>query len=184
MLETYPQRPASALAVARQEAEQRLLPGPQLEVRRTRCSLCWALPLDACQRYPRGDHLQRWLDAATAGSTTKAELAATVSLVVVVKASQVIPDTAVLAVVAVLAAAGVAVVLLVHAHRSAPYDAAWDEHDLAQALPASAAQPAAVVHQHLHLHGVTAADVAAITAGQPDLFAANLVQLEPAEDDR
>ena len=77
MPETYPQ-PASALAVARQAAEQRLLTGPQLEVRRTRCPMCWALPLTACQRYPRGDHLARWLRAAELGAISKTELAATV----------------------------------------------------------------------------------------------------------
>lgn len=94
MPETIPQ-PPSDLTRARQEAEQRLLTGPQLEVRRTFCSMCWAPPLSSCQRYPRGDHLQRWCDAAAAGRISKDELAATVSLLVIVKASQVIPDAAV-----------------------------------------------------------------------------------------
>jgi len=56
--------------------------------------MCWSQPLEACQRYPRGDHLARWLAAHEAGRISRDELATVVSLVVIVKASQVIPDTA------------------------------------------------------------------------------------------
>ena len=94
MSETIPHA-STDLAAARAAAEQRLLTGPQLEVRRIACPICWSQPLDACQRYPRGDHLARWLAAHEAGRITRAELAEVVALVVIVKASQVIPDTAV-----------------------------------------------------------------------------------------
>jgi hypothetical protein len=84
-----------ALARARSQAEQQLLTGPQLQVRRRQCRLCSAPPLVSCQRSPRGDHLMRWLDAAADGRITAAELAATVSLVVIATPHEVIPDTAV-----------------------------------------------------------------------------------------
>jgi hypothetical protein len=89
-----------------------------------------------------------------------------------------------LAVVAVLAAAGAAVVMLWHSHRGAPYDASWSDtepHDAvtvtAQVRPLAArvaeleqqlADRCAIEapQQHLHLHGVTSADVAELIAGQ------------------
>jgi hypothetical protein len=91
----------------------------------------------------------------------------------------------VLAVVAVLAVVGVGAVMLVHSHRAEPYDATWAESalaeahqeaitpawqarvdrleaDLARALDAVERRPTEAPAQHLHLHGVSAADVAAI----------------------
>jgi len=100
----------------------------------------------------------------------------------------------VLAVCAVLAVLGVCVALLVHSHRAAPYDASWAEPEdaaysaeVTQGNPweahartaALAAENAALraelaarqleapqQHLHLHLHGVTAEDLAAIVAQQ------------------
>lgn len=87
----------------------------------------------------------------------------------------------VLAVSAVLAVAGACVLLLVHSHRAEPYDASWTGPEAAdvpqpaaaEALQARVAQlelqladrPAIEApQQHLHLHGVTAADIAAVLA--------------------
>jgi hypothetical protein len=86
-----------------------------------------------------------------------------------------------LAVVAVLAVAGVTVALLVHSHRAEPYDAAWHDAEqdappvtvsarllqarvdqLEQQLAERQAIGAPVTHQHLHLHGVDPSEVAAI----------------------
>jgi hypothetical protein len=91
-----------------------------------------------------------------------------------------------LAVVAVLAVLGAAVMMLWHSHRAAPYDSAWqgedaDEYTLsAAALPAPdvdlAARVAELEHQlaerraieapqqHVHIHGVSAEDVAVALA--------------------
>ena len=78
MQPTIPQTDRS-LAAMRQTAEERLLTGPQVEVRRTACPMCWSQPLDACQRYPRGDHLARWreyhpLARASARQTDRARV--------------------------------------------------------------------------------------------------------------
>jgi TRAP-type C4-dicarboxylate transport system permease large subunit len=74
-------------------------------------------------------------------------------------------------VTAVLAVLGVAVVLLLHSHRR-HYDPELEQRAELERRPnaASAALPPPVVHNHMHLHGVTPADVAAITARQPDLY--------------
>jgi hypothetical protein len=63
-------------------------------VRRTRCSLCWAPSLEPCQRLPRADHLQRWLDAYQAGRISKAALGEAIGAVVVITRYQVIPERA------------------------------------------------------------------------------------------
>jgi hypothetical protein len=77
-----------------------------------------------------------------------------------------------LVVTAVLAVLGVAVLLLVHNHRR-HFDPEL-EHRAAlgqrTAATAAALPPPLVVHNHLHLHGVRPADVAAITARQPELY--------------
>jgi hypothetical protein len=88
-----------------------------------------------------------------------------------------------LAVAAVLAVLGAGVAMLWHSHRSAPYDAAWAGHEhRTEQLPATPAElqlQARVVQlerqlaerraveapqQHLHIHGVSADDLAAIIA--------------------
>lgn len=96
-----------------------------------------------------------------------------------------------LAVVAVLAVLGAGVVLLVHSHRSAPYDAAWTELETPAETLAIEAAPARaealqtrvselerqladrrVIEapaQHLHLHGLSREDVAAIVSRQAQL---------------
>lgn len=50
------------------------LGGADDEVRRTPCSLCGAPALEACQRQPRAEHLQRWIDAYRAGRITRGQL--------------------------------------------------------------------------------------------------------------
>jgi hypothetical protein len=89
-----------------------------------------------------------------------------------------------LAVVAVLAVAGVAVAMLVHSHRAEAYDASWSDPEpqdavaitaevhplqarvdqLEQQLAERQAIAAPVTHQHLHLHGVSAGDIAVALA--------------------
>lgn len=93
----------------------------------------------------------------------------------------------VLAVVAVLAVVGVAVAMLWHSAHAAPYDGAWREVETPAALSAvrpvmAAADRTAALElqvavlraqlenrpaeQHLHLHGVTAEDIAAVVTRQ------------------
>ena len=93
----------------------------------------------------------------------------------------------VLAVVVVLAVAAAAVAMLWHSHTAEPYDASWSVSEpAAQPLHASAstqllqarvsqlerqlaerrAIAAPVTHQHLHIHGVDADQVAAIIRQQ------------------
>jgi hypothetical protein len=84
-----------AMVRARRQAEQRILTGPQLQVRRRQCRLCSVPPLAPCQPSPRGDHLLRWLDAAADGRITAAELAGTLSLIIISTPREVVPDTAV-----------------------------------------------------------------------------------------
>jgi hypothetical protein len=65
---------------------------PAQEVRRVRCSLCWAPPGEPCQRRPRADHLQRWLDAYRDGLLSKAELGQAISALVIITRWQVVPE--------------------------------------------------------------------------------------------
>ena len=92
-----------------------------------------------------------------------------------------------LAVVAALAALGGVAAMLLHSHRSVPYDAAWGDTELPAAvtttlsvtpssqlaarvagLEAQLAERRAIEapQQHLHLHGVSAEDLAAIVRRQ------------------
>jgi hypothetical protein len=63
-------------------------------VRQLPCTLCWARSGTPCQRRPRADHLQRWLDAYTAGQVTKADLGAVFGQVVVVTRWQAVSERA------------------------------------------------------------------------------------------
>ena len=71
-----------------------VLTDAELAVRRTQCSLCWAPPLEVCQRRPRADHLQRWIDAYRAGRISKEDLAGVFAQVVVVTKWQTVPERA------------------------------------------------------------------------------------------
>jgi hypothetical protein len=91
------------------------------------------------------------------------------------------------AVVAVLAVLGVGVVMLVHSHRSVPYDAAWAELEphvterlsvtaapqlqarVAELERQLAARQIEAPAQHLHLHGLSPDAIAALSGqlGQP-----------------
>jgi uncharacterized protein (UPF0335 family) len=89
-----------------------------------------------------------------------------------------------LAVVAILAVLGTGVMLLVHSHRSAPYDGAWaEQEDVTSTLSVTAAgqlqarvgqlereaaerRAIEAPQQHLHIHGVSAEDVAAVIRSQ------------------
>jgi len=64
----------------------------ELAVRRTRCTLCGAPPLEVCQRRPRAEHLQRWLDAYQAGRITRDQLGEVFGHVVVLTRWQVVPE--------------------------------------------------------------------------------------------
>jgi hypothetical protein len=66
----------------------------QVEVRRTPCSLCGAPPLEVCQRQPRAEHLQRWIDAYRAGRIGKDDLAGVFAQVVVMTRWQVVEERA------------------------------------------------------------------------------------------
>lgn len=68
------------------------LSDPQLAVRRTRCSLCGAPPLEICQRKPRAEHLQRWIDAYRLGRISRDEIAGVFGLVVIITRCQVVPE--------------------------------------------------------------------------------------------
>jgi hypothetical protein len=93
----------------------------------------------------------------------------------------------VLAVVVALAVAGAGVAMLLHSHRAEPYDAAWgvsERQDAAIEPPATVTAESELLRsrvrqlereladrraieapqQHLHLHGVSAEDIAAIIA--------------------
>jgi hypothetical protein len=61
-------------------------------VRQLPCTLCWARSGTPCQRHPVADHLQRWLDAYSAGQVAKADLAVVFGQVVVVTRWQVVPE--------------------------------------------------------------------------------------------
>jgi hypothetical protein len=65
---------------------------PAREVRRVRCTLCWAPPGGPCQRSPRADHLQRWIDAYKDGLLSKAELGEVFGQVVVITRWQVVRE--------------------------------------------------------------------------------------------
>ena len=65
---------------------------PAETVRRLPCGLCWARSGTPCQRHPVADHLQRWLDAYSAGQVTKADLAVVFGQIVVVTRWQVVPE--------------------------------------------------------------------------------------------
>ena len=67
---------------------------PAETVRQLPCTLCWARSGTPCQRRPVADHLQRWLDAYTAGQVTKDDLGAVFGQVVVVTRWQVVPERA------------------------------------------------------------------------------------------
>lgn len=64
----------------------------EFEMRRTPCSLCGAPPLEICQRRPRAEHLQRWLDAYQAGRIGDADIAAVFRQVVIITRWQVVPE--------------------------------------------------------------------------------------------
>jgi hypothetical protein len=65
-----------------------------VQVRRVRCTLCWAPPLEVCQRSPRADHLQRWIDAYQADRISKQDLAEVFAEVVILTRWQVVPERA------------------------------------------------------------------------------------------
>ncbi len=67
---------------------------PAETVRQLPCTLCWARSGTPCQRRPVADHLQRWLDAYSAGQVTKDDLGAVFGQVVVVTRWQVVPERA------------------------------------------------------------------------------------------
>jgi hypothetical protein len=67
---------------------------PAEAVRQLPCTLCRARPGRPCRRRPRADHLQRWLDAYTAGHVTKDDLGTVFGQVVVVTRWQVVPERA------------------------------------------------------------------------------------------
>ena len=70
-------------------------PGSPLKaVRAGSCTLCGALSGRPCQRRPRADHVQRWLDACQAGLITKTVLGEAVSQVTIITRRQVIPERA------------------------------------------------------------------------------------------
>jgi hypothetical protein len=68
------------------------LTDPELAVRLTHCSLCGAPPLEICQRRPRAEHLQRWIDAYQAGQITRDDIADVFRLVVVITKWQTVPE--------------------------------------------------------------------------------------------
>lgn len=74
------------------EPEHLVLAEAAVQVRRTRCTLCGAPPLEICQRSPRADHLQRWIDAYQAGRVGKAELGEIFGQVVVLTRWQIVPE--------------------------------------------------------------------------------------------
>jgi hypothetical protein len=63
-----------------------------LEVGRVQCSLCGAPRLEVCQRQPRAEHLQRWMDAYRAGRIGKQDLADVFAEVVIITRWQVVPE--------------------------------------------------------------------------------------------
>ena len=65
---------------------------PAAEVRRVRCTLCWAPAGHPCQRSPRADHLQRWIDAYRDGLLSKAELGEVFGQVVVITRWQTVAE--------------------------------------------------------------------------------------------
>ena len=67
---------------------------PAAEVRRVRCTLCWSAPGGPCQRSPRADHLQRWIDAYRDGLLSKAELGEVFGQVVVITRWQTVLERA------------------------------------------------------------------------------------------
>ncbi len=67
---------------------------PLRAVRTGSCTLCGARSGRPCQRRPRADHVQRWLDAYRAGLITKAVLAEAVSAVTIITRWQVVPERA------------------------------------------------------------------------------------------
>ena len=75
-------------------APRPMLPDAAVQVRRTRCTLCFAPPLEACQHSPRADHLQRWIDAYQAGRIGKTDLGEVFGQVVVLTRWQVVPERA------------------------------------------------------------------------------------------
>jgi hypothetical protein len=81
MQETIPQSP-----------NRPVLTDAEIEVRRTQCSLCGAPPLEVCQRQPRAEHLQRWIDAYHARRITRDQLAEVFALVVILTKWQVVPE--------------------------------------------------------------------------------------------
>lgn len=64
----------------------------ELEVRRIPCSLCGAPPLEICQRRPRAEHLQRWLDAYVAGRIGDDDIGQVFRRVVIITRWQVVPE--------------------------------------------------------------------------------------------
>lgn len=78
------------------------------------------------------------------------------------------------AVAAGLALVGAVVLVVVRAGHAVPYDAAWHEpealpHATRVPLEAPRAQIAAPVQQHIHFHGVSAEDIAAVLAARPGI---------------
>lgn len=70
------------------------LSAADVEVRRTPCSLCGAPALEVCQRQPRAEHLQRWIDAYLAGRITRGQLADVFAPVVVIRRWQLVEERA------------------------------------------------------------------------------------------
>ncbi|MGO9165061.1 MAG: hypothetical protein ACLP7J_30910 [Streptosporangiaceae bacterium] len=67
---------------------------PPEAVRQVACSMCGAPAGQPCQRRPRADHVQRWLDACRAGLVTKTAVGEAVSSVTILTRWQVIPERA------------------------------------------------------------------------------------------
>lgn len=67
---------------------------PPGAVRHVQCTLCWAPPGEPCQRLPRADHLQRWLDAYKLGRVSKTDLGDVFSQVIIITRWQVVPELA------------------------------------------------------------------------------------------
>jgi hypothetical protein len=77
-----------------QSPDRPMLDATALEVRRTPCSLCGAPALEICQRQPRAEHLQRWIDAYRAGRIGKQDLADVFVQVVIITRWQVVEERA------------------------------------------------------------------------------------------
>jgi hypothetical protein len=75
-------------------ADRSQLTAAALEVRLTQRTLCWAPPLEVCQRHPRAEHLRRWIDAYQAGRIAGDDLGDVFGQVVIITRWQVVPERA------------------------------------------------------------------------------------------